>query len=109
MRRLFVLTAVLLLATPASSNTLRLEDQINAQLIVDVLADDGSTTSTDRVRLTPLLGGFVDVSVQGILDPAMTVSCYDPDPAGRPCGACDACVLRRRGFEQAGEIDPVAG
>lgn len=40
---------------------------------------------------------------------AETRSCYDPDPAGRACGACDACVLRRRGFEEAGVRDPVPG
>ena len=43
------------------------------------------------------------------VDPRMTVSCYDPDSAGRPCGECDACSLRRRGFEEAGEVDPAAG
>jgi 7-cyano-7-deazaguanine synthase len=35
----------------------------------------------------------------------MTHSCYDPGPDGRPCGACDACLLRRRGFEEAGIED----
>ena len=43
------------------------------------------------------------------VDPAWTVSCYDPDPAGRPCGACDACRLRQRGFSEAGEVDPAVG
>lgn len=40
------------------------------------------------------------------LDYAVTVSCYDPAPDGAACAACDACVLRRRGFEQAGIADP---
>jgi 7-cyano-7-deazaguanine synthase len=35
----------------------------------------------------------------------LTHSCYDPDPGGRPCGQCDACLLRRRGFEEAGIAD----
>ena len=39
---------------------------------------------------------------------ADTVSCYEPDPEGRPCGACDACRLRRKGFAAAGMIDPAA-
>jgi 7-cyano-7-deazaguanine synthase len=34
-----------------------------------------------------------------------THSCYDPDPAGKRCGACDACLLRRKGFEEAGIED----
>jgi len=36
---------------------------------------------------------------------ALTFSCYDPDAEGRPCGQCDACVLRRKGFEEAGVED----
>ena len=43
------------------------------------------------------------------LDYGLTHSCYDPDPAGRPCGRCDSCVLRAAGFVQAGIPDPVVG
>jgi 7-cyano-7-deazaguanine synthase len=35
-----------------------------------------------------------------------TTSCYDPDAQGGACGACDACLLRRRGFAEAGVPDP---
>jgi 7-cyano-7-deazaguanine synthase len=35
----------------------------------------------------------------------LTFSCYDPDADGRPCGQCDACLLRRKGFEEAGVAD----
>jgi 7-cyano-7-deazaguanine synthase len=35
----------------------------------------------------------------------LTFSCYDPDAEGRPCGQCDACLLRRKGFEEAGVED----
>jgi 7-cyano-7-deazaguanine synthase len=35
----------------------------------------------------------------------LTHSCYDPAPDGRPCGQCDACLLRRKGFEEAGIED----
>jgi 7-cyano-7-deazaguanine synthase len=38
----------------------------------------------------------------------MTHSCYDPDAVGRPCGACDSCVLRAKGFREAGVTDPAA-
>lgn len=41
------------------------------------------------------------------LDYGLTHSCYDPDPAGRPCGHCDSCVLRAAGFAQADAADPV--
>lgn len=40
------------------------------------------------------------------VDLSRTVSCYDLSPAGVPCGACDACVLRSRGFAAAGIDDP---
>jgi 7-cyano-7-deazaguanine synthase len=42
------------------------------------------------------------------VDFAATVSCYDPGPEGRPCRACDACLLRSRGFALAGIPDPAA-
>ncbi len=38
---------------------------------------------------------------------ACTHSCYDPTPDGLACGFCDSCLLRRKGFEQAGFPDPV--
>jgi 7-cyano-7-deazaguanine synthase len=50
----------------------------------------------DIVRLGASLG----------VDFRETTSCYDPAPDGGACGACDACVLRRKGFEEAGLADP---
>jgi 7-cyano-7-deazaguanine synthase len=41
------------------------------------------------------------------VDLALTHSCYDPTPEGRACGQCDSCQLRRRGFREAGVIDPI--
>jgi 7-cyano-7-deazaguanine synthase len=40
------------------------------------------------------------------VDYGLTHSCYDPDAQGRACGRCDSCVLRRRGFQEAGVKDP---
>jgi len=40
------------------------------------------------------------------LDYGLTHSCYDPDAAGRPCGRCDSCLLRAKGFAEAGTADP---
>jgi 7-cyano-7-deazaguanine synthase len=41
------------------------------------------------------------------LDYGLTLSCYDPRPDGAPCGHCDSCTLRARGFAEAGAADPV--
>ena len=41
------------------------------------------------------------------VDYSLTHSCYDPEPDGRACGRCDSCMLRRKGFEEAGIPDPI--
>jgi 7-cyano-7-deazaguanine synthase len=43
------------------------------------------------------------------LDYGLTHSCYSPDAHGRPCHRCDSCLLRAKGFKEAGIIDPLAG
>ncbi len=59
---------------------------------------------------TPLIemtkAQIVRKAVELGVDVSMTHSCYDPDEHGRPCGACDSCVLRSKGFEEAGLVDP---
>jgi 7-cyano-7-deazaguanine synthase len=42
------------------------------------------------------------------VDYGMTHSCYDPLKNGRPCGRCDSCLLREKGFQEAGARDPVS-
>lgn len=41
------------------------------------------------------------------LDYALTSSCYDPGPNGKPCGQCDSCLLRQKGFRENGMEDPL--
>ena len=41
------------------------------------------------------------------VDFSLTSSCYDPSPDGEPCGACDSCLLRKKGFAEAGVDDPL--
>lgn len=53
-------------------------------------------TKADIVREAGVLG----------VDLGLTWSCYDPTPAGRPCGECDSCRLRAKGFAEAGATDP---
>jgi 7-cyano-7-deazaguanine synthase len=60
--------------------------------------------------VAPLVSmGKADIIRAGLavgVDYAITHSCYDPAPDGAACGDCDSCILRRRGFEQAGVKDP---
>jgi 7-cyano-7-deazaguanine synthase len=42
------------------------------------------------------------------VDYGLTHSCYDPGPDGSPCGQCDSCLLRLKGFREVGLIDPIA-
>jgi len=51
--------------------------------------------------------GIIRVGLDLGLDYGLTHSCYDPTPDGRPCGRCDSCQLRARGFAEAGVPDPL--
>lgn len=62
-----------------------------------------------RVRAPLLELSKTDIIRRGLelgVDYALTWSCYDPTPAGLACGHCDSCLLRRRGFQEAGVDDP---
>lgn len=61
---------------------------------------------------TPLINlGKKEILARGLslgVDYRLTSSCYDPDPtSGRPCGRCDSCRIRRRGFAAVGQADPL--
>jgi len=51
---------------------------------------------------------IIRAGMQLRVDYSLTLSCYDPDAAGRACGRCDSCQLRRKGFADAGIADPTA-
>ncbi len=62
-----------------------------------------------RVRAPLLELSKADIIRRGLdlgVDYALTWSCYDPTPDGLACGHCDSCLLRRRGFQEAGVDDP---
>ncbi|GAB3684018.1 7-cyano-7-deazaguanine synthase QueC [Salinisphaera aquimarina] len=75
------------------------------------LATQAAVEQGRRIAIqTPLIDASkAEIIRQGLalgVDYAHTVSCYQADANGRACGACDACRLRRAGFEQAGVTDP---
>ncbi len=76
------------------------------------LATKAGVEGTLRFRIhTPLIkmskSEIIRCGTQLNVDYSLTHSCYDPDPAGLSCGRCDACVLRRKGFQEAGLEDPL--
>ena len=74
------------------------------------LATKAGVEGTTRLKVhTPLLelskAQIVMLARDLAVPFGMTFSCYDPGPEGRACGECDACLLRRKGFEEAGVED----
>jgi len=77
------------------------------------LATKAGVEGTLRFRLhAPLIklskAEIVRLGSELGVDFSLTHSCYDPDPHGRPCGRCDSCQLRRKGFAEAGLVDPLS-
>jgi 7-cyano-7-deazaguanine synthase len=77
------------------------------------LARVGTKAGVEGARFTvhtPLIAmSKADIIRTGLslgLDYGLTHSCYNPDAAGRPCQRCDSCLLRARGFAEAGVADP---
>ena len=80
----------------------------------EALANLATRASVEGARFhvhTPLIAmSKSDIICRGLalgLDYGLTHSCYDPAPDGGPCGRCDSCVLRARGFREAGTRDPL--
>jgi 7-cyano-7-deazaguanine synthase len=76
------------------------------------LATKAGVEGRTHLRIhTPLAtlnkAGIVRLGAEVGLDFALTHSCYDPKEGGRPCRECDSCLLRRKGFEEAGLPDPL--
>jgi 7-cyano-7-deazaguanine synthase len=74
------------------------------------LATAAATEDGARFRIhTPLQhltkAGIVKLALELGVPVGRTLSCYDPLPDGTPCGHCDACQLRRKGFAEAGVVD----
>ncbi len=76
-----------------------------ANLATKAGAEDGTKfrVHTPLQRLSK--AEIVRLAVELRVPVGRTVSCYDPTPDAQPCGRCDACILRRRGFAEAGVAD----
>ncbi len=78
------------------------------------LATRAGVEGTQKLTVhTPLMTMTkADIIREGLrlgVDYGLTSSCYDPSSDGRPCGSCDSCLLRAKGFAEAGAADPVVG
>ena len=80
----------------------------------EALAAVATAAATERGERVRILAPLIELSKAGIVrlarevgaPIALTWSCYDPQPGERVCGRCDSCLLRAKGFAEAGEPDP---
>jgi len=87
------------------------EEYIRAYEKMANLALKETTEGRMKIRIrTPLIkmrkAEIIRKGLELGVDYSMTISCYDPLPDGRPCGLCDSCLLRKKGFEEVGIPDP---
>lgn len=88
------------------------EEYLEAFERMAALATKAGVEGKSRVRIrAPLLhmtkGQIIERGLALGADYSLTWSCYDPTVAGRPCGLCDSCILRAKGFDEAGALDPL--
>jgi len=77
------------------------------------LATKAGTEEKIRIKIrTPLIqmtkAEIIRKGYELGVDYGLTISCYDPMPDGAPCGMCDSCLIKAKGFEEAGLYDPVS-
>lgn len=88
-------------------------EYIEAYTAMANLATRAGVEGTGRLKIhAPLIAlSKADIIREGArlgVDYGQTSSCYDPDDLGRACGQCDTCLMRLKGFAEAGLTDPVA-
>jgi 7-cyano-7-deazaguanine synthase len=67
---------------------------------------EGGTLTIHAPLISLTKAQIILLGIELGVDYGITHSCYDPSPAGRACGACDSCQLRKKGFAAAGVADP---
>jgi len=70
-------------------------------------AVEGSPLRIHAPLIAMTKGDILTLGTSLGVDYSLTTSCYDPDDAGRACGRCDSCLLRLKGFAEAGLRDPI--
>jgi 7-cyano-7-deazaguanine synthase len=76
-----------------------------ARLATRAGVEGGRTLTIHAPLLRKTKAEIIRWGVELGVDHSRTWSCYDPTPDGRPCGACDSCLLRKKGFREAGVED----
>jgi 7-cyano-7-deazaguanine synthase len=87
-------------------------EYIRAFEIMANLATKAGVEGKLRIKIhAPLLymtkAQIIQKGIELGIDYSLTHSCYDPSPEGLACGLCDSCLLRKKGFKEAGKIDPI--
>lgn len=82
------------------------------QRMANMATKAGVEGKTELKILTPLISmtkaEIIQKGSELGVDYGLTLSCYEPDDSGRACGLCDSCLLRKKGFAEAGVIDGIA-
>ncbi|ATE52686.1 7-cyano-7-deazaguanine synthase QueC [Actinosynnema pretiosum] len=77
-----------------------------ANLATKASMEGGSPLKLHSPLITMSKADIIREGLRLGVDYSMTSSCYDPDAQGRACGHCDTCLLRLKGFTEAGVVDP---
>ena len=80
------------------------------QTMANLATQAGVEGKTQLRILAPLIdktkAEIIQIGAALGIDYSLTLSCYDPDAEGKACGGCDSCLLRKKGFKEAGIPDP---
>ncbi len=77
-----------------------------ANLATRATTEGGLTIHINTPLINLTKARIIKKGIELGIDYSLTHSCYDPDEKGRACGRCDSCFLRKKGFEEAGVVDP---
>jgi 7-cyano-7-deazaguanine synthase len=79
-----------------------------ANLATKAAVEQGRRTTIHMPLIELTKAQIIERGLELGVDYRLTHSCYDPGPDGLACGSCDSCLLRRKGFAEAGVVDPIA-